>query len=259
MSIINYAGAKIHFSVKGDGNKIPLVLLHGFLEDSTIWKPMLKVLQRDRQVICIDLPGHGKSDGISEVHSMDLMADVVWQVLEKLEIQGVSIAGHSMGGYVSLELLKNFPMILKSILLINSTPLEDSVEKKKIRERSIDLVGKNKEAFISMAISNLYPEESKIKFASEIQDLKSRAMDMEVGNVQAALAGMKIRPNYIEHLKTFSGQKTIVAGKKDPILKSDELAEIAKKCNCEFHLLERGHNSYLEDMNNLRTIMHFID
>ena len=51
-------------------------------------------------------------------------------------------------------------------------------------------------------------------------EIKSRAMDMEVGNVQVALAGMKIRPNYIEHLKTFSGQKTIVAGKQDPILKS---------------------------------------
>ena len=259
MNDIKYKGAKIHFSAVGDGDKIPLILLHGFLEDSLIWKPMLKVLQKDRQVICIDLPGHGRSEGVSEVHSMDLMAEVVKKILEHLKIESVSLAGHSMGGYVGLELLKNFPMLLKSILLINSTPIEDSVEKKKIRDRSINLVGKNMEAFISMAISNLYTVESKVKFASEIQNLKNRAMNMEPENVQAALAGMKIRPNYLEELKAFPGQKIIVAGKQDPILDNDELAEIAQKCNCEFHLMEKGHNSYMEDMNNLRTIMHFID
>jgi len=259
MSDIIYKGARIHYEIHGEGNKVPLVLLHGFLEDSEIWNPILRDLQTERQIICIDLPGHGKSDGIADVHTMQLMADVVLQVLRILGIQEISIAGHSMGGYVSLELLKNFPMILKSILLINSTPVEDTVEKRKIRERSINLVVKNKKAFVSMAISNLYPEESKAKFASEIQDLKMRAMNMEAGNVQAALAGMMIRPDYMEELKTFSGQKIIAAGKEDPILNNDELAEIANYCNCEFHLLERGHNSYMEDMNNLRTIMYFID
>ncbi|MGA8854447.1 MAG: hypothetical protein WB492_09750 [Christiangramia sp.] len=150
-------------------------------------------------------------------------------------------------------------MILKSVMLMNSTPIEDTVEKREIRDRSVELVGKNKEAYISMAISNLYPEGSKRKFTSEIDDLKSRAVKMEAKNIQAALIGMKIRTNYLEVLKGFSGQKIIAAGKQDPILEIIEIERVARGCGCEFHVMENGHNSYMEDINNLRTIMHFID
>ncbi|QYA25040.1 alpha/beta hydrolase [Gramella sp. MT6] len=259
MAEITYQGAKIYFEVAGEGDKVPLVLLHGFLEDSRIWEEIVKELKKERQIICIDLPGHGKSQGIADIHTMTLMADVVREVLNSLEIKRVSVAGHSMGGYASLELLRNFPMIIESVMLINSTPLEDTVEKQEIRERSVKLVGRNKKAYVSMAISNLFPEESKKKFASEIEDLKARAYEMKSKNIQATLKGMKIRTNYLEELNGFGRQKIIAASKEDPILDFNELQRLAKGCDCEFHSLENGHNSYMEDLNNLTKIMHFID
>ena len=259
MAEITFNGAKINYTVQGSGKKVPLVLLHGFLEDSLIWVPIVEELQKERQVICIDLPGHGKSEGISETHDMKSMAEVVWAVLNSLGIKQVSIAGHSMGGYVLLELLRNFPMILKSIMLINSTPVADSVEKQKIRDRSVKLVATNKEAYIKMAISNLYSESSMKKLASEIEELKSRAVTMNAKNVQAALLGMKIRTDYLEELKAFQNQKIIVAGKQDPILDIDEIERVARGCDCDFRILENGHNSYMEDRKNLTEIMFFID
>ena len=228
MAEIDFKGSRIWYTVQGNGKKVPLVLLHGFLESSSIWDEIVKELTKERQVICIDLPGHGKSEGLAKVHSMKIMAQAVREVLNELEIQEVSIAGHSMGGYVSLEFLKIFPMILKSIMLINSTPLEDTVEKQEIRERSVKLVGNNKEAFVSMAISNLYSEKSKKEMASEIEDLKSQAVKMKAKNIQAALKGMKIRTNYLEVLKSFPRQKIIVGGEQDPILAISELKELHK-------------------------------
>ena len=259
MAEIDFKDSRIWYTVQGNGKKVPLVLLHGFLESSSIWDEIVKELTKERQVICIDLPGHGKSEGLAKVHSMKLMAQAVREVLNELEIQEVSIAGHSMGGYVSLEFLKIFPMILKSIMLINSTPLEDTVEKQEIRERSVKLVGKNKEAFVSMAISNLYSEKSKKEMASEIEDLKSQAVKMKAKNIQAALKGMKIRTNYLEVLKSFPRQKIIVGGEQDPILDISELKRVAQGCDCEFLELENGHNSYMEDRNSLTKIMLFID
>ncbi len=259
MSGIIYKGAKIHYKVEGSGEKVPLVLLHGFLEDLEIWSEIVKELQKERQVICIDLPGHGRSDGIANEHSMKLMADAVREVLKSLEITGFSIAGHSMGGYVSLEFLKNFPKMLKSVMLINSTPLEDTVEKREIRERSVKLVGKNKEAYISMAISNLYSENSKKELAAEIEDLKARAYKMKAENIQAALIGMKNRTDYLEVLKGFEKQKIIVAGLQDPIVDTLEIERVARGCDCELQILQNGHNSYMEDPKILTQIMHFID
>ncbi|MUP45276.1 alpha/beta fold hydrolase [Gramella sp. BOM4] len=259
MATIEFKGAKINFEVSGHGLKRPLVLLHGFLEDLQIWKPIVKEIKKERQVVCIDLPGHGKSEGISEVHSMELMAGAVHEVLKSLGIQDISIAGHSMGGYVSLEFLKNFPMMVKSIVLINSTPAADSVEKRQIRERSVKLVGRNKEAYIRMAIMNLYSENSRREFKVQIEDLVTRALKMKVKNVQAALIGMKIRTNYFEVLQSFEEQKVIIASKEDPILDIREIEAISGKTGCGFFSLKNGHNSYMEDLSNLMQIMHFID
>ncbi|MCH4822634.1 alpha/beta hydrolase [Gramella lutea] len=259
MSEILFKGAKIYFEAHGSGAKVPLVLLHGFMEDVRIWDRIVKELKKERQVICIDLPGHGRSEGVSNEHSMKLMADAVNEVVKSLGLTEFSIAGHSMGGYVSLEFLKNFPMIIKSIMLINSTPLEDTVEKQEIRERSVKLVGNNKEAYVKMAISNLYSEESKKELASEIEELKTRSCKMKAKNIQAALIGMKNRTNYLEELKAFDKQKVILGGKQDPILDIVELQRVSRGCECDFHSLDNGHNSYMEDLDNLIKIMHFID
>ncbi len=254
---INYKGAEIYYSVTGRGN--PLILLHGFLEDSRIWDNIIADLSKKRQVICIDLPGHGRSEGFSEVHSMEEMADVIKKVTETIGAEQCSIAGHSMGGYVSLEFYNKFPMIVKSLMLINSTPVEDSPEKRQTRDRSVQLVEKNKKAYIKMAIPNLFSAESKVKFCPEIEELERRAMKMEAKNIQAALKGMKIRKDHLKLLEEADIQKVVVGGKQDPILDFQELKEISEKCNCEFYATENGHNSYIEDSYGLAKIMHFID
>lgn len=254
---IKYKGAEIFFSTYGKGN--PLVLLHGFLEDSEIWKEVVDEVKNERQVICIDLPGHGKSEGFSDVHTMAEMANVVMKVLESIGCEKISIVGHSMGGYVSLEFYNKFPMMVKSLVLINSTPVDDSVEKRENREKSARLVARNKKAYVNMAISNLFSEESKKKFIAEIENLKNRALQMEIKNIQAALQGMKIRTNHIDLFKSASLPKIVVAGKQDPILEFSDLQRISKECNARLFSTENGHNSYIEDSENLRKIVHFID
>lgn len=254
---IQFQNKNVHYTSAGKGN--PLVLLHGFLEDSRIWDELVNDLQKSRQVICIDLPGHGKTDGFAEIHEMSLMAEVVKAVTDHVGIEEFSIAGHSMGGYVSLEFLRKFPKMLKAVVLINSTPAEDSVEKKAIRDKSVRLVGRNKQAFVSMAISNLYTDESRKLFAAEIDSLKKRAGQLSAKNIQAALKGMKIRTSKIAVLKAFEKQKIIIAAKNDPILDFNELKRISEECGTRFFELQRGHNSYMEDSDNLQKIMHFID
>lgn len=254
---IQYKGADIHFWVHGTGK--PLVLLHGFLETVALWKNLVPELSKTRQIICIDLPGHGKSGGISEVHSMEEMAFSVKAVLDKLEIQEFSLAGHSMGGYVGLELLKNFPMLLKGIVLINSTPLVDSAERLRMRDRGIQLVAKNKKAFVSMAISNLLDSESSAKFQSEMEDLKQNALKMSIKNIQAAIKGMKIRTNLLPVLKDSKSSKIIVAGLRDKLIECSELKRVSKKSGSLFISMDGGHILPIENQNRIQKIVLLID
>jgi len=166
--ILTYKQTELFYTSKGIGN--PLVFLHGFLESSKIWEPFIDELSEKRQVICIDLPGHGKSGNLNPVHTMELFADAVHVILQHLKVEKISFVGHSMGGYVSLEFCEKFPILTKSLVLLNSSPAPDSEEKKINRDEAIALVRKNKKAFIKMAVSNLVTKESNLKFENEMNE-----------------------------------------------------------------------------------------
>lgn len=254
---LNYKSTELFYTTKGTGN--PLVFLHGFLESTKIWEPFTEKLSAKRQVICIDLPGHGKSGNISDIHTMELMADAVQAVLQHLKIEQASLVGHSMGGYVSLAFLEKFPGMTKSLVLMNSTPEEDSEEKKINRDRSINVVRKNKKAFISMAITNLLPPENYLKFKAELDELKVQANKMSKEGIIAALKGMKIRTSKKLLLRNFRNPKYLILGTKDPVLDIETTYEVGNSCNCKIILTENGHLSYMENYTEIDEFLHFID
>jgi len=254
---LTYKQTELFFTAKGIGN--PLVFLHGFLESSKIWEPFIDELSKKRQVICIDLPGHGKSGVLNPVHTMELFAEAVRAVLQHLKVKKVSLIGHSMGGYVSLAFCEKFPDLTESLVLLNSTPKPDSEEKKINREKAIALVRKNKKAYVKMAISNLVTKESNLKFKLEIREIIDNALIFSEEGIILALEGMKIRTDKTEVLRTFQGRKYIVASKQDPVINHKEIQLIAKKCDCAFKSLPDGHLSFLENRAEVFNFIHFID
>ncbi len=96
---IQYKETTIFYTDIGKGNTI--VLLHGFLENSTMWQRFIPELSKRNRVVCIDLLGHGQTDCLGYIHSMEDMADAVAEVLNHLKIRRSIFIGHSMGGYVA--------------------------------------------------------------------------------------------------------------------------------------------------------------
>ena len=243
----NFQGAEIHYSVVGEGEAT--ILLHGFLESSRIWEEFLPEFSKYGKIITMDLPGHGKSEIISEVHSMELMAEAVHEVLKTSGVKKVNFIGHSMGGYVGLAFLEKYPQLVNDFMLLNSTTQADSEEKQENRERSAELVEKNKSAYVSMAIKNLLSQKNSDKFSEEIQELITDATGFPTAGITAALKGMKIRTDRTEVLRSFVGNKIIVAGEEDPLVNIPDLKEIASRCGCTFISFSGGHLSYLENKN----------
>lgn len=256
MQII-YKNTPIHFSSEGRGN--PLVLLHGFLESKEIWKDFAQELSGQRQVICIDLPGHGNSGVIDEIHPMAEMASSVKAVLDELEVKQAMFAGHSMGGYVCLEVQNLFPTIPRGLALINSTPKADSEERKINRDKASELVKKNKKAFVKMAIANLTTPENNHKFEMQIKDLQELALGFSKEGIIAALQGMKIRTDYTHLFAEMKNPKYIIAGEQDPVLDHQEMKKIAKLSNSVFLSFPGGHLSFIENKKDLMKFLHFID
>ena len=117
----------LHHEISGNGKK-PLVLLHGFMENTTIWEEMEAHLSKDFTLIKIDLPGHGKSKVYQEIHTVELMAEKVKEVIDFLKLEKINLLGHSLGGYVSLAFSEKFPEILESMTLFFSTTVTPEVK-----------------------------------------------------------------------------------------------------------------------------------
>jgi len=247
--ILAFKGTNIYFETYGKGPAI--VLLHGFLENLSMWKDLIPELSKRNKVIAIDLLGHGNSDCLGYVHSMELFAETVYAVLKQLKIRKCSLVGHSLGGYVALALAEKHPEKVKGLCLMNSTSNEDSEERKDIRTRANKMAQTNLKNMIQLSISNLFYHENLLKFTSEIDFLKQEALKTSLQGYLAAQEGMKIRPNRNHILTNATFKKLLIIGEKDPVIDVNISLEEAQKTNSEYVILDGGHMSYVENTKQL--------
>lgn len=242
-----YLNHKIAYTDEGKGKVI--VLLHGFLESKEIWEHFIQKLSKHHRVIAIDLPGHGKTDKFYKKHSMEMMARVVKSILDKLEIKKCIVAGHSMGGYVTLAFAELFPKSLKGFALINSTSYEDSIEKKADRLRAIELIKKDRLNYISDLINKLFAHENLKKFHDEIEKCKAIARHTLKDGAIAALHGMRERKDRTSALMDANCPVFFVYGIKDiviPFEKNVPLSLLPHKHKVSITEAS-GHMTFIED------------
>lgn len=250
---VDFKQTKISYTDIGKGSVI--VLLHGFLENSTMWDCFIPLLTKKNRVLTIDLLGHGKSESRGYVHSMEDNADIVHAVLSELRIRKCTIIGHSMGGYVALAFAEFYPDYVKGLVLLNSTSRADSDEKKHNRDRAIKAVKHNHTNFVRLSIANLFSEDNRIILAQEIEYVKTEALKTPLQGIVASLEGMKIRKDREVLLHFGSYPILLVLGKQDPVLKYDDAAEQIEGTKVELVTFNDGHMSTIENRDDLTSVL----
>ena len=236
----------LHHEISGNGKK-PLVLLHGFMENTSIWDDMLPHLSEQFSIIKIDLPGHGKSEVYQKVNTVEFMAEKVKEVIDFLNLEKINLLGHSLGGYVTLAFAEKFPELLNSITLFFSTTLPDDEEKKNIRKRSIAVMDENFSTFVKTSIPNLFSNNEKDILEGKIELAKEIAKSNNLEGIKAAQLGMAERPNRTEILEKLDAKILIIAGKQDNAVKNESLLKIIpEKTNIKTYVLDCGHNGHWE-------------
>jgi len=112
-------GVDYHYDVRGQGE--PLLLLHGGLGSSDMFEPLLPILGQGRQVIAVDLQGHGRSSLGNRPIRCEAIADDVAALLKRLGRAKVDVLGYSFGGCVGLRLAVQHPDLVRRLALV-STP-----------------------------------------------------------------------------------------------------------------------------------------
>lgn len=246
---ILHKNTKVNFTFQGSGTAV--VLLHGFLENITMWNSISTQLSKKFKVICIDLLGHGATENHGYIHSMENQAEMVKAVLDHLNLKKYILIGHSMGGYIALSFSQLFPKSIKGLCLMNSTALPDTEEKKINRDRAIAAVKQNHKTFVRIAIPMLFSEENRSIFTSEIKEITQEALKISSQGIIAALEGMKIRSNLTSIYKNATFPIQMIIGKQDPALEYATL--ITQTKDTKVHLVEfpDGHMSHIENKNEL--------
>jgi pimeloyl-ACP methyl ester carboxylesterase len=253
MRTTNFKNTKISYTDQGKGNAV--VLLHGFLENCTMWNYLAPVLAKKNRVICIDLLGHGQTDCLGYIHSMEDMADAIHQVITELKIRKAVFVGHSMGGYVALAVAELYPEFMKGLVLLNSTSRADSEERIANRTRAIKAVKQNYVAAVRMSIANLFSEENRTKLSEQIEWVREEALQTPLQGIIAAQEGMKLRKDreVILHFATYP--ILLILGKKDPVLNYEENVEQIEGTNVKLISFNDGHMSHLENQAELEKVI----
>lgn len=244
-----YKNTPIHYTSTGNGSAI--VLLHGFLENISMWNEISLILSKNNRVITIDLLGHGKSGNIGYVHTMEEQAIMINTLLKSLKLRRFTLIGHSMGGYIALAFSKLFPTSIKGLCLMNSTFEEDSKERKLLRSRANKMVKTNYENMVRLSFVNLFSENSRSLFKSEISSALKDALKTPLQGYMAANEGMKNREDHTHLFLNASFKKLVIISKKDTVLDSKSMLSFANKNKIPALLFSEGHMSHIENKKEL--------
>ncbi|HEY4207749.1 MAG TPA: alpha/beta fold hydrolase [Puia sp.] len=227
----------------------PLVLLHGFAEDSAIWDRQKEYLKDRHRLIIPDLPGSGSAPLTGDT-SMEGLAATVKALLDKEKIEQCIMVGHSMGGYITLAFAELFPERLKAFGLFHSTSYADTEEKKAARRKSIEFIQKNGAApFIRQSTPNLFAERSRQEHPGWVAELIQRYSNFDPNALVQYYQAMIQRPDRSQVLRDFKRPVLFVMGGQDSAV---PLAAGLQQCHmpsiARIHILnDAGHMGMIED------------
>ncbi len=230
------------------GQKTPLVFIHGFCEDRSVWDNYLHYF-KGHTILNLDMPGFGTSN-FQENLSIEKIVDLVHELIKSLKLKKIILIGHSMGGYVTCSFAKKYENLLKGICLFHSHPFADHSEKKEDRKKAIAFIKKNgSKGFVDALIPKLFSEENELNYPKEIVSMKEKAYAYKN---EAVIEGMEAMLNREDHSKTLESLKIPVLsllGKKDRITTFDVCHKQSVLPNIGMlHFFENlGHQGMIED------------
>jgi pimeloyl-ACP methyl ester carboxylesterase len=244
---LTFEGAEVFYTADGSG--LPLLLVHGFAEDSWIWEAQLARLKDQFRVLIPDLPGSGHSPFNPRITGLEGYADCLVAILDAEKVDQAVLVGHSMGGYIALAFGEKYSGRLQGLGLFHSTAYADSPEKIEARRKGIDFIGLHGSGpFLAGSIPNLFSETFSTERPEVVQALIRRYAHFDPAALSAYYQGMIDRPDRTGVLKSSSVPVLFVIGEQDKLIPMQDMLQQSQMPDISFiHILESAaHMGMLE-------------
>jgi pimeloyl-ACP methyl ester carboxylesterase len=218
-AIIN--GLNMFYEDRGGHETEPIVFLHGFPLDHSMWRHQLDFFSTTHRCIAPDLRGHGGTLDLGEPLqpgqvTIEMMAGDVAALLDHLGVHKAAVCGLSMGGYIAFALWRKHSERISRIILADTKATADTDEAKANRYRLAELVlARGAQAAADAMLPRLVaPEHLGGPVGLEIRRMIESASPAHIANTLHALAA---RPDATDLLVDLTAPSLIVVGEKDAI------------------------------------------
>jgi len=197
------------------GSGLPVIFLHAFPLNRTMWEPQMGALVADCRCVAIDFRGLGESSD-TPPYSVDRYADDVVGVMDTLQIDRAVIVGLSLGGYVAFAMWRRHPQRIRGLVLADTHAAPDTVAKAERRRMLIELAeSEGSTAIANMQIASIVGKTTREK-RPDIYDAVHRMIaQAPVAGIVGALEAMIERPDSTPTLSTIDAPVLIVVGEED--------------------------------------------
>lgn len=253
--VFQYQNGNISYTVYGSGK--PVMLVHGFGEDSSIWQNQAEALKNNFCIITPDLPGGGQSDFLQKDKViLDDYAQILKALLDEERIEKTIVIGHSMGGYITMAFAEKFPGMLGAFGLFQSTATADDADKIATRKKAIEFIQQNgSQPFLKTIIPGLFmnPEISE----TDINQLIIKASQFKKEALVQYYEAMINRPDRTATLKNASVPVLFIIGKHDKVVPFNVfMAQTHLPNFASIHILQNSaHMGMLEETEKANTIL----
>jgi 3-oxoadipate enol-lactonase len=247
MSSIQIDNIEMAYTDVGAGR--PVVLIHGYPFNRSLWNEQIEVLSQNHRVIAPDLRGFGESEASDGTATMNRMAQDVALLLNHLGIARATIAGLSMGGYVALAFYKQLSSRVRALILADTRAQADTAEAKQTRAQQAEKALSEGMAGIADAmLPKLLTPETVSKHPDIVKRVRDMMLKTKPEGAAAALRGMAERDDLTSLLSKISVPTLILVGAEDaitPVADSEKMNQAI--ADSRLVVLENaGHVSNLE-------------
>ena len=236
----------MNYEESGDG--LPVVLVHGFPLDHTLWAPQLAGLMARCRCIAPDLRGFGNSPALPP-YSMDRYADDVVETLDRLGVERAVVGGLSMGGYIAFAMWRRHRRRIRALVLIDTKAGADSDEIRERRRAQMEVARKRgAEVLAAQMLPAQLGASTRERHPEVVEVVRQMLSRAPVDGIVGALEAMIARPDSTPTLATIDVPTLIIVGEEDTATPPPEARKLHEGIRgSRFELVaSAGHLSSLE-------------
>jgi 3-oxoadipate enol-lactonase len=230
-------------------SSIPIIFLHGFPFDKSMWQGQLDFLKSSYRVISIDIRGFGQSTDEDSALNIQLFADDLVAFLEKLSIAKAIICGLSMGGFIALNAVKRFPERFEALILCDTQCIADTTVDKEKRYTTIENIEVNGASdFNEEFLKSVFHKESLLHKTALVDQLRKVVFSNSKNIIAKGLEALAERSETCSILNKINLPTLIICGREDEVTPLHESQFMHKNIDdSNLYVIDKaGHVSNLE-------------